>query len=310
VRVHTARYKGRNHLSTLICEHCNASKVDPTYVYTNFNIDAPHNATAISHEEYLQMASTQSPWTAHLGWRKERVHFDWMHILFVDGVANHLVASLFVVLGAMQFWGPGPIERQLCQATADFRAWIRFHKLGPVSLPKHLLQKSPMPALNSEVKAASTKLMSYWICSVGARAYTFNPTLLMAKNVSMLCYSFAQMLYKSDTGPLILSQAAADEISGYGHAFLITYSYLGYCAGLNGVQCWNIKPKHHYLDESLKFMCSNLENAMKKSSMMEEDFMGKCKRVTKMTHKSAASYRGLQRHLLQVKQRWREMQQP
>ena len=122
-----------------------------------------------------------------------------------------------------------------------------------------------------------------------------------------MLYFLVHCLQICSESSLIMSQAQADSAAAEGYNFLICYQQLAVQADLANENLWGIRPKFHFFDESLGRMKETLENPARQSCMMEEDAMGKFKRVGQSTHRVSQSLRGLQRYLIWLKLRWREI---
>ena len=160
-----------------------------------------------------------------------------------------------------------------------------------------------MPTLSGQLKASLVKPLLFYLSHVAIRTIVGKDDV-DGQMVSTAAWAFARMLQICDLEPIILSRPAADEACSLGHGFLRLHGVLAQNARAALVSRWNLRPKHHYMQESLLFMHSTLENMAKQTCMNEEDFMGKMKRIAVKTHRGKTFQRALQRYLIMLKLRW------
>ena len=298
----------RNYLANDICEFCPASKIKPEVIYSDMRANAGHRAPdmRVSHDQYVASVAGSrraSPWIRHLGWRLDRNLWDWMHLLLVKGVLSWFFACLLIFLCRLGVFGPPPFDIQLVVLRRRFKLFLKEHHVQ-MKLPRRLVAKGFPPCLHGEVKAYAVKLMVYWLCPIACGIS--RPDVPLSEDVAAASYAIWKVFHLLDPSGLILSQATADSAAMYGRIFLTTYSHkLGAYSTSVGLDMWTMKPKFHYWDESLQYMQLSLENPLKQTCMNEEDLMGKTKKTASRTHSSTTHMRGLQRHYLEVRRRWR-----
>jgi hypothetical protein len=245
------------------------------------------------------------------GWRIDRNGWDWMHILYVTGVANDFCASLLAFLVDRAAWGIWPLRDQSLGFCRDeFRQWFPEHGMKRPSIPRFStktigLSKSwkHMPVLSGQLKAALIKPLLLFLTHVCARVVR-GAADDEGKLIHSAAFSLSNMVHICDNEPLIMMQTKADEAAAAGHGFLRLHGVLSKGSWNVKPERWNIRPKHHYLQESLLFMQASCENAAKQTCMMEEDFMGKIKKIALKTHRSTTYQRAMQRYLILLKTRW------
>jgi hypothetical protein len=85
-----------------------------------------------------------------------------------------------------------------------------------------------------------------------------------------------------------------------GKLHLLTYQDLAENSVVEGTLLYKIRPKHHAFDHVLETMKTSSLNPGKLTTMGDEDFLGKLKRIGQKCHGASIMLRSLQRYLLQL----------
>ena len=128
------------------------------------------------------------------------------------------------------------------------------------------------------------------------------------KLYSAAAFGITRMLAVCESADIIMSQNEAGDAAAHGSMYLQCLGQLAARSALRGEENWRLRPKCHYLDESLMHMRETLENPYKQSCIMEEDFMGKVKKVASKTHRGNQPSRTLARYLLMLRLEWKQLQ--
>ena len=124
------------YLCSLICRCCMAQKQAGSLNFGNLSRDAPHRRTMIRHHHYMENLRDNPPAATQMpGFFSERVWFDMLHVLFVNGVGNDLAGSVLVLLCARGFYGDGSLNEKLARAWFKCKGWLRKQRVC-TSIPK------------------------------------------------------------------------------------------------------------------------------------------------------------------------------
>ena len=160
----------RSYQHSYICGCCLAARPhknwDPAMNYKNFFEDAAHLMTGLSHQNYVAMAKTPSPWLGMPGFHIKNCFRGPMHTIFL-GSAKELLAS------CLGYWSrtgrlPGnTVQEQLQKVSrkqksqcheAGLRGTFRSFTPANTGLDK----QAEYPELGSCHKAASVKMSIWW----------------------------------------------------------------------------------------------------------------------------------------------------
>jgi hypothetical protein len=119
-----------------------------------------------------------------------------------------------------------------------------------------------------------------------------------------MAYNLSQLIYYMDRYPLLLTQPQADLIAFHGNMFLIGYADVAAESRIAQTNLWFVRPKLHYCAEMMLSCKTYLENPHKMSTIMEEDFMGKIKKIALRTHRAATTMRTVERYMMFLKEHW------
>lgn len=119
-------------------------------------------------------------------------------------------------------------------------------------------------------------------------------------------WSFHTAMHTLDHSGVVLSPEDADTVSGYLKCFLLHWQgMLQVCLGA-GKRKWRMRPKHHYLEETARWIKETRVNPRRLACWQDESYLGKLKGVALHCHGSAAVLRVFQRLLLNLGRRFRE----
>jgi hypothetical protein len=313
-RVMSHKFQRRNFKSNFVCDDCCAHVSIPSIIYTDFSTTAGHRMTKLSHEGYMtKPADELSPWTKHVGWRKERVLWDLMHLLRVSGIEQDFAASLIKCLALENAFGDGNFDAQLKHCRNKMKAWCRETFGVSLALPVFDVYTiglgtsfNYMPELTGQIKAGDMKYLIAYLSHV-ANSVVRPDADCTGKLYSSCAWALVQFQKMLDQCDLVMTEEESVDAEACGRLFLLGYHELALLALEAGLALWRLRPKFHYFDEVLQLMLLTLENPGKQTCMNEEDFMGKLKKIYAKTHRSSQRFRGIQRYLLLLKMVWKRM---
>jgi hypothetical protein len=279
-----------------MCWECMASKVARERLWTDTREAAGWRATC------GQYCVTHSPFANVVGWHPSSVHKDILHILYVNGIANHLAGSCLIAAGRAKLFpgGGDSLEAQLHQAFIDFKDWCDQHGQetthdGFSENACHCKRRVDFPWLGG--KGADIKLVILWLADALTRRPAFDAR---ATRVVVALATFTHILSNAD---VILTDA---EVARARRASMIVVrGYVGLArAAVRRRQClFRVKPKLHGLHH-LSLQLKRL-NPSFCSCWSDEDFMGRIAKIASKTHRRSVSLRVLERYLFQLSQTMR-----
>lgn len=83
-----------------------------------------------------------------------------------------------------------------------------------------------------------------------------------------------------------------------GRLHLATYQKLAAHSSATGTKLFKIRPKHHSYDHLLEHLTRSSLNPGWFSTVRDEDFLGKLKKLGQKCHGSSVMFRALQRYLM------------
>ncbi len=150
-----------------------------------------------------------------------------------------------------------------------------------------------MPDLSGEVKASAVKVLLRFLAEVALdvwRQEALQPLRALA------CGALALFTHTLDHSPAVMTEGDIVAASDAAEIFLRAYQHLAAGALRDVHPLWRLRPKFHYFTEAVKRMRRTRENPLHCMCFMEEDFMGKIKRIACKTHRGNQSMRTLQRY--------------
>ncbi len=298
----------RYYRCNFLCHRCFASKVDELLLFTNVADDAPFLSTIVRTDDFLNNAkqiSGQIPSLCEIeGWSTETQFWDMMHNLY-QGNGNDAAASGIVVLRNTKYYGAGDDAQQFAGATKSLRDFCKAShvRCGVPAFDKNMLncgKNTVYPTMSG--KAAHVKVVLRWLSNEFYIASVLPETVL--KHCAVLFHALAQFTHILAHAPLVLDQATADQACYYGLRYLVVYKYLAISAYQSRQRLWKIRPKNHYIMHTCLEMKETLLNPFCWTCFMDEDFMGKVKRLSQKCHRRTVSLRTIQRYRLLVAVRW------
>ena len=92
--------------------------------------------------------------------------------------------------------------------------------------------------------------------------------------------------------------------------FLVTYRSLALAASRSDTSRWRLRPTFHYLHHVIQTIRDDKVNVLFSTCFLDEDFMGKVKKLASRTHRARVGERTLQRYVLLLAVRWARIKAP
>lgn len=297
----------RNWQKALICPECYASRSDPLLNYLDMSPSAPWRCTVEAHPHFVSNTRPEDlpPLFRIPGLRKELVHWDLLHVLFLGTGQDFCGSALLELVRLGRFRAPvvsdrSPLDRHLHQAFLQFRTWAVAHGL-PCSLDD-LTERSlggsadTYPSLPG--KASDCKSMLSFLATITA-PLAFSDDFY-EQVLACSAWAIAEFLWLLDSAGMFLDASQASRAKQAGELFLSTYVWLASHAVSKGWLQWKVRPKMH----SLHHICLRLAagtvslNPRFTSCWGDEGFVGQVAKVARRCHPRTLALRTMQRWLL------------
>jgi hypothetical protein len=295
-----------------MCRDCLANNPykhsDPDLNFKNFREDALHRLTQISNEFYLRTTSYKSPYIIDIpgGY----LQLCWKDIMHADaiGYGRDLAACVIQdMLKAGQLEGVGDLA--LRALWAEGRKWCKcegYHMFSGHAFSKNNLNIVPgrYPEMASSYKAATVKQVLLFLADKTTKISDANPRCEESLNRAACLHYWASWHYVLDHGGSILSVEDSKTAQRVGRLFLLSYQKLSDAAIARRRLAYKIRTKHHTMDHQVDRITVDRLNPKNVACFVDEDFLGKLKRLGQQTHGSNVMLRTLQRYLLLIRIRW------
>lgn len=112
-------------VSKNVCIHCHASSREGPLLYTQHGLNAPHRATVLNTEQFIEKVAGTTTFISLPGWNISMLMYDWLHIVDLT-IIPEVSASCLVELVAESAFGPArTADERLRLAYVSFREWCR-----------------------------------------------------------------------------------------------------------------------------------------------------------------------------------------
>ena len=315
-RASLSRYQ-RKASSTFICVFDLASNPFPLarrdLVFCDFTPSAGWRKTLISHEEYMATERVLSPMRHIDGWRIDLNYADRLHTKYL-GFDRDVAACVIVELVREGRYGAAPrvkadYQDQLDACSLHCWNWLKNHG-GCSSKIRFTLANlgigdsvNEYPELGSIFKAMVVKRIMYYLT---AMAREWNSGSKHDELRECMMWGQHTFDYYIDHGGLILSWSDALHAVRGGRLFLLCFQELGVENERarehdeSRHYLYKPRPKLHDFDHTLDFILATRINVKFLDTLLDESFMGVCKKIGARTRGAGPSImqRTLQRYLL------------
>ena len=276
----------------LMCDGCKAEnpackRTDPRFHYSNFGAGAGWVETVQSHEDYMRDETIVSPFMMVPGIRKETILRDWAHLDplgFGRDLGGGLLKS-FYIRGEL---GHGPLD-ELSRGVwgelqTDRKAANKKRVAGSLTPSSTGLDNMYVfPELGSLMKAKRVDILNNFLCR---KAVAFadrcpNDDDDVGKTRGTVALGFLEMHKVLNGAGMFLTDDEVVAFKFFGTLFLLSLQKLCNLDVLVNRHVWRVRPKHHQLDHLLLDIATFRLNPKRITCLLEEDFLGQLKRITK-----------------------------
>ncbi len=228
------------------------------------------------------------------------------------GVGQEFVASCIIVAIENNYFTSQAIAAGMDEAWSDFHTWCRTHHKSPhmSSFTRNTLGfESNTDYPQGSWHGSDTILLVRWLKDILPLRRNINeevPGYMVLGCESILL--FLDTLYRS---PLWLEPDIAKHVCEAGFLFLHSYTCLANICYSLGVCRFATKPKlhmfHHFLislNEAVVAGHTSILNPLCFNCEADEDFVGRCSRISRKTATATKVLRTLQRYLINCKTHW------
>ena len=294
-----------------ICHRCKVLKFtdDPEYRYTNFLQTAGHRQSICGHREFMAMmtaAAVVSPILFVIGFHVTRIIFDALHTLDL-GIYQVVVPAALKELADVRsrVWEGSTIQAKLDAAYKDYTFWRKGHRVKTyvskrfkrAAWLKGKKDSGGYPKISQfQAKGAALRSMVYWMAEVCGRDVGNDH-----KNMRSLMFSaFVAADKACRRAGRHFSRVQHREFSHHLESALVANNALAAEALALNIVNWKLLPKHHaathYYDCRI--------NPRRAACNLDEDMVGKMKKIHVACHGATAPERSLQRYAIVVSLRW------
>ncbi len=289
---------------TQVCHRCKASKAPGPRHYGHFGRTHPLRGTAVSHAAWsrAQLQSTSPcPLIGVPGFTMELCYFDLMHTLDLGVLQVAVPSALHEVTRDSRIFPGRNLEERLLSATQRYHEWCAEHRIAEKA--KAITRKwvdLPHPRVTQQqVKAAAMRSMAYWVRDVLA------PTRRTSRGAQCR-WAFFHYVCSADEvmrqAGRHLRSAEREALARKTEAALHIYLQLHARARARGLSLWRLLPKHHAWSHIAYDNCGT--NPRVVHCYLDEDMVGRMKRLYTKCHASTAPSRALLRYILQQCMHW------
>ena len=307
--LHTRAFYGSNEC----CHLCAAVKSGPErLLYSNFARDSSLRATCVTSESWLEAAAADpgpvSPLLKIPGFCIWRVRFDIMHTLDLGILTHALPSALTELTAAADVFPANTRAKRLDLATQSYSNWCQANGITPANRARGFGKRwceGPYPCIGQfQAKAAAIRCMVYWFKEIcDSASGTFHGRV---RATMMNGFVEADEVMRGSgrhlTPEAQLKVAAAMEQA------LCAYNFLATEALEKGERLWKLVPKHHVMTHVVYDNFGS--NPRKMSCYLDEDMVGRMKRIYMKCHPSTAPTTSLKRYIILCGLRWKKVAAP
>ena len=305
----------RYYRCNLLCYRCFASQTQSDLLWTDLSDDAPWTRTTVRTGDFLNNYTTAPSLCKIHGWSADTLLWDMMHVLFL-GIGPDLCGSAMLLLVVTNYFSnSNNVDDHLALMHQRFKVWRTKHRVH-VYVDKFTHKKLKCPQERSrcnqykgwpelDCKAAHVKCTIFFLADLFYVASVLPQQEI--KDAASCLHALAEFIWVLSRADFWLLPWEADSAMFHGMKFLVIYRHLAQAAENARTSRWRTRPKTHYYHHALKFMQHTKMNVLKSTCFLDEDFMGKVKRLASKTHRSLVSVRTLQRYVILLGCRWRRL---
>ncbi len=150
-------------------------------------------------------------------------------------------------------------------------------------------------------KAAACRSLVIWVWEVCCRPENLRDDCDYMRKTVFECMVLADLTMRGEGR--FMSDSAVQTLGDCVEGAMIAYDYLSKEAARLGIRNWKPIPKMHLMEHSAYDMAPHC-NPRHVHGYMDEDMVGKVKKIAVRCHPSTAGMRALQRYVLRVGRHW------
>ena len=295
-----------------ICHLCFASKLlSAGDSFADFRACARHRSRRRSHADFVanifRLRRRIPVLTKLPHFHVSMIVFDWMHA-FLLGVAQFVCGNAIVQHMENRRFGHFRGAARVAQTLMLRIAWARFNKFCAQHAVNH---SQPMFTTGSvglnesgpkwpllKAKAGNTGCVLRWLDSVERGIAGATEHICLRRNVVCSLNHAHQLLLRSN---MFFADGSEKEFHDHISLALLSYEILSREAAEMRLPRWQLKPKHHAIDEMASASLRTKRNPRSQWCMKGEDFMGVSSRLSSRSHPSTVSFDALERWLLNLR---------
>ena len=297
-----------------VCIHCKAMKTNGALNYANCAVDAPwaqpENRRSFAEyiSEQLALQGKLPALTSVLGYHSGTVADDLLHDDLL-GVRQHLTGSAMLELAARGIWGQFPeigrwrerLAFQLDVAYDKFKLFVKNNKLE-ASQPRFkpctlsVSTQTCWPKLKS--KGHNCAIVSIFLMKEAEQASDAQAHLYHSRVLLTCLTGFVRIWAICKHASTWMTPRECQKLSSARCMALQSYNILSDSCLAQGLYRYEVVPKLHKLDESLRRACLSGRNPMSIWTMSDEDWIGKIAALGCSCHANSLATRCIERFLI------------
>ena len=160
------------------------------------------------------------------------------------------------------------------------------------------------PRLPGAFNATRTKTVMQFLAYKTEQIRAANPADEHVRLRAACLAAWASMIEQFDYCGRFFTEDEARLAYQAGRLFLVLYQRLANRAIGENRRLWKVLPKHHYIDHQIRRLKKDRFNPRYRQCFLDEDWMGKVKKIASKTHGASTLHRFIDRYLLHIGFRW------
>ena len=236
---------------------------------------------------------------------------DLLHIWYL-GAGRDLLGSCLKILVQIRYFAGNSIEKSLGRASVRLRNFAKQN--GLMLTLKKLTEQNLSWASDVYPEIKCKGYDTYIVLSWLVKEIEVDPPTSPVREVQDMLDEMCTALWSVDSwlrmlthAPMHLTDSQLLQKTVLGNIFMTTYVSLAQRALVERKKLWRVRPKIHLLHHMVLEDRPSRLNPNYMSTWMDEDFIKRCMRVKKKTHKRQSTASTLSRWLLGVVAKLQEM---
>ncbi len=294
----------QHYLRNNVCHKCPATKKEGPNFFADFRRCAGHRGKLRTHHAWAHEQRAQArpcPLLGVPGFRIEFAFFDILHTLDIGVLQVAVPSALHEVTRDERLFEGSTVKARLHHATARYHRWCKVHGVtDKAALFTERWVQLPHPKVKMvHCKGAAMRHLVYWLESELA-------TLRGRDRVHRMLWAFFYFFCLADSvmvqGGRHLTRLERRRLARTSRAALQIYRWHHERAKATGVAIWSLLPKHHAWSH-MAFDNAGT-NPRKVSCYLDEDIVGRMKRLYVRRHPVTAPATALMRYTVLLSMHW------